>query len=425
MKKLLITLSFLGIFNAFGQAAIDIADLGATPIQKWWLDNPKRMNNSFVLANEVDATPYIQQAIDSLSRLSVNTNSLYLNTQIGTVLINDSYLINPTGLDPDTDIAIEVPKGISIVVNGSLHSNYDGVNIQFKGAYNTKNKIQIYHKQWLGVHDMAQWYVRSGETEPSDQHSVGVQFKNCRLNDSFIEAAGFNKGLEVLGDANGSVNNTFILGNMIQNRVGVALTSVNGGWANENIFIGGKVCFYGYSNRHSSIKVESAFLDVNGNGNKFYGTNLEGNLYLKYSIKDHKGYNFYDVRLESSIYAETIRFENKGSVLFGNIHYTIDKQSQYNDYDTSRTGTAYVQNSVRQSLQYGQGQLKLNATSNGLTVESEQGYFFEMKRDRARAKHSFDSNGTIEFNTKASTFKGAEGILMRNDTIYAKAFITH
>ena len=408
MIKLIYILLFTISINA--QITVDISDFGAISSNDFLNRKIPFVKASMIF--NMDASRAINDAIAYIKN----------NGGKGTIVINGDYLINPIGLNPKKDIAIDIPNGISLVVNGSLHSNYNGINIR-KKSYNSNDRIVIYHKLWKKMTKMAEWYVKAGEKEPFDKYSVGIQYVNSRHNTAFIEVQGFNKGLEILGDGDGSSSNIFTLGKMFNNRIDIDCGGVNRGWCNENIFIGGKFWFYGYINRDKSRRVESSLIRVDGNGNRFYGLNFENNKYKKYTILDFQGNNFYDVRLESSMYAETIYFKKLGSILYGGIHYNPRAIGKYNEYN-NRKGLEYVQNNVRQSLSYGRGQLKLSAFENTLELQSENGYFLIMSRDGKRGKHIFNSDGSIEFNTSKNGFLNHKSgyIYFKNGVIYAKDF---
>lgn len=140
--------------------------------------------------------------------------------------------------------------------------------------------------------------------------TIGVRLRNtvgCSI--SWPEVAGFETGVQFLGDTSGNVHNKVAAGRLANNKVNLNLHAVGAGWTNENVFTGGH--FFHYSGEAAGgsgsgmtgpaagtrhVLLSSASTSWAGpNSNKFYGAAMENVGATEFAVDfDNAGRNLFD-----------------------------------------------------------------------------------------------------------------------------------
>lgn len=107
----------------------------------------------------------------------------------------------------------------------------------------------------------------------TDTTSVGVKFRNVNHSRYRVEEViGFETGVLVEGDAYGVVGNEFSLGYLVNNKRGLVLSQINGGWTNQNLF---KIGSIRIDSGHPTAGTRWVMTGLD-NCNQFFNMNLEG-----------------------------------------------------------------------------------------------------------------------------------------------------
>jgi len=120
---------------------------------------------------------------------------------------------------------------------------------------------------------------------------VGVQLTNCNTCNITVPAIlFFETGLSCGGFSQGFAYNTVFLQYILQNKVNVNVGTNNlGGWANQNVFIGGRLAFTTsfFSGTTNAGTRNIVIGNTNGqaNNNIFINTSIEGETFPEYSIE--------------------------------------------------------------------------------------------------------------------------------------------
>lgn len=129
--------------------------------------------------------------------------------------------------------AITIPAGISVVMDSEVlyvgSSNIVAVTIGAVGASNGPVSLKLYVR-------------RNTQSDWTSEDNVGVRLYN--VNTSQVEVfsiSRFTINLQLRGEGSqGVAYNNFYLGNLTNGKVGLDLDSVDGGYVNENLFLGGR-----------------------------------------------------------------------------------------------------------------------------------------------------------------------------------------
>ncbi len=186
---------------------------------------------------------------------------------------------------------LTVPDGVDLrcVGPGRLRYTGTGTAITVNGGFYGDHRIRVYRPS-------AGWYSGSPELT-----SIGLCVKNARFTTIAVpELGNFATGIQMLGDADGCVVNTLNLGYVYQNRRGLAFSAINGGWSNQNVFVGGQIRLNSGPTPGLAGTTAVHIPADCGNGNTFVGINLEGEI-PEYTIDCQDAYNlFIGCRLEGS-----------------------------------------------------------------------------------------------------------------------------
>ena len=105
---------------------------------------------------------------------------------------------------------------------------------------------------------------------------TGIKLVNLYHCDVDLYACGFDIGCEFLGDGTGCVYNTFKPRYVFSNRVALKLNSANGGWCNQNVFIGGRIGKFSNDTFDLTGVLLTSECGYYSNSNVFYGVSIEG-----------------------------------------------------------------------------------------------------------------------------------------------------
>ena len=284
--------------------------------------------------------PYLKRSKDAYNNADVLIEAICQLSKDGggTINIDDDYLVNPDG-------TIVVPNGIVINGQGSIHTDFDGTLFRFDSHMGTQNiELNLYYK--LSNKDRAYW-IQKGDSEPRNKNSVGVEFRNCRKVNAKINAYAFTKGLYLLGENDGSVENDFDV-NLRNCRYGIYADGEKGGWVNGNKFTG-VIKVDGLYNRDKSERTESAYIVNNGVDNLFFKMMLEGAYgSAKWLYKGTKPRNYIiNCSMEKSLGAGMIDHDTNFGGLsivdcFGYTPYQIARLGWFHDPEQKIKKRGYV-----------------------------------------------------------------------------------
>lgn len=199
------------------------------------------------------------------------------------------YFPDGTYLISDT---LEIPSYVNVLCDGTIHfiGQADAVKVGTAGS-SYGRAIQIWKITGLNA---------------LNSNSAGLHLINtnaCLIVPAYI--AYFEKALILEGDGAGCQNNIIITEQIGESQKIVTLTSSNGGWCNENLFLGGR--FFSLSNPGYNVDGITITSDGNRtqNNNVFIKPNLENAenaIIIDYGLQNY----FYDVRTESVTTSLTI-----------------------------------------------------------------------------------------------------------------------
>lgn len=244
--------------------------------------------------NTTDDTAAIQAAIDAVEAL------------------NGGQVFFPRGTYKITDTLTWMQTSICVMAHNT-YVRYVGTGIAmlFDGHQQTDGHV-------IHVQTTEAW--KSG----TDTTSIGVVMKNVQWSSFTIRGIhNFETGLQLLGDAAGTVHNVIYPQRIIECKRGVRFTKINSGWANDNTFIGGVIKI-----NSGSVVSGSRYLDMtsDGNGNTFVDVTMEGSK-PQYVIECNGSNNVWvNCRFENSPTEAdgTILFgsaSQRNTILFGNNQY--------------------------------------------------------------------------------------------------------
>lgn len=206
--------------------------------------------------NATDDTPFINAAITAA-------------TAVG----DRAVLLLPAAVGFRTTATITVPPNVDLLMNtpiiyagpaGSPALVIGGPLSTTARAFRRKDKIKVRRAT------LASW------TNLAD---VGVRVYNSYWGDlQFPEVVNFTVGIQIIGDGHGAAYNNVRLGGIQDCRYGVVLTNANGGWANENVFIGGS--FTNAAATHPTI--DRVGIHITSDGGAYYNN---ANLFIKPSFE--------------------------------------------------------------------------------------------------------------------------------------------
>jgi hypothetical protein len=181
-----------------------------------------------------------------------------------------------------------IPAGMQITINDTVTITYSlwmeaGAEITYAGPTDRPALIigsgaTLLYKQRHRVRISSN--LVSGDW--LDEAHIGVLFIDQRESDIYIDhVQGFTVGAKLLGDGSGFNYNRIFLGRLLNNKIGLRLSNVNGGAAciNENLFIGGSFAVSSSSHLDKDrVGVEITSDDgqyINNNNNVFFKPSFE------------------------------------------------------------------------------------------------------------------------------------------------------
>lgn len=213
-----------------------------------------------VSVSNIDNKTQIDDALTTINNLAVNlTTDIRINLLFPHV--DDS---NGNNTYKTTGEHI-VDRKINVIMNAVVEDININPHICFnigKSGFvneNMSHKINIQR-----VSERIEW---------ENSNDIGVRFINEWNSKNVIKRCiGFSINIELVGSGNyGVAYNQFDLGYIINGCVGLNMRSENGGFTNENLFIGGEFNIYnsGIGKKRTAIKIDG------GNSNKFYAQSFE------------------------------------------------------------------------------------------------------------------------------------------------------
>lgn len=224
--------------------------------------------------NSADDTAAIQAAIDAVEDLG------------------GGEVFFPRGIYKITDTLTWTQTSICVMAH-KTYVRYVGTGIAmlFDGHQQTDGHV-------IHVQTTEAW--KSG----TDTTSIGVVLKNVQWSSFTIRGIhNFETGLQLLGDASGTVHNVIYPQRIIECKRGVRFTKINSGWANDNTFIGGVIKI-----NSGSMVVGSRYVDMSSNGN--------GNTFVDVTMEGSKAEHTIEANTSNNVWLNC-RFEEGVSILFG------------------------------------------------------------------------------------------------------------
>lgn len=138
----------------------------------------------------------------------------------------------PRAVGYRTSSPIHVPPGISVEMDAPiLFSGDDSSTAFIIGKENVANPL-LRHRLRVRKDPLSDW---------ADESSMGIQIHNansCQID--VVQVEGFTIGVQCVGSGQGFCYNEIHLGWLINNKIGLDLSSMNSGCANENLFLNGR-----------------------------------------------------------------------------------------------------------------------------------------------------------------------------------------
>jgi len=164
---------------------------------------------------------------------NINDDTQSIKNAVFACEIGDTLLI-PKAVSYKTTETIVIPASINVTMESDIC--YHGVTDEPILVVGEPNVINYAPNLFLSV-------LRNELSDWMSEESIGIRLINLQTADNVtIHKANLNTvGVEFVGDGKGFSYNTIIMGMFDRNKKQVVLTSRNtGGYANENLFIGGR-----------------------------------------------------------------------------------------------------------------------------------------------------------------------------------------
>lgn len=177
----------------------------------------------------------------------------------------------PAGFLVTSSTTTVVPAGVPVHMDNEAALIYtgSGIGLDINGwSYAAPNRL-------MGAASVRVRHPGATWDTGADTTSVGVRLRNAQFCVVDIaEVTGFETGVLMHGDGDGCCYNTITLGAIVDNKRNLRFDGVNGGWANQNLFLGG-ACRHnsGWSSYAGTVLVD---LSATGNNNVFVAISLEG-----------------------------------------------------------------------------------------------------------------------------------------------------
>lgn len=190
---------------------------------------------------------------------------------------------------------IRILPDVNFELLGGLHTNIDQPFVIIYHSFNTTHKISVYRIGGLGPENNVAKALTNSKTKDA---SAGVVLYNCRRVTLDVEACGFIEGLTLFGYGDGCVENTIFLRDLLNNKIGVAFESENGGWVTQSQFYGGRISSTDQNKEQLSASIAHL---APSDQHTFIGVNLEGTINTQqYSIYGGRFCAYINCRFEKS-----------------------------------------------------------------------------------------------------------------------------
>ncbi len=196
----------------------------------------------------------------------------------------------------------------------------------------------------------------------------------------------FSYGLKLEGDGQGVAYNEFHLGNHNDNAINLFLTEINSGWANQNLFFGGRFTLGQNGASGRIVGTRSILIGRNAdtshpNNNTFVGCSLEGE-WQEFALECWGSNNqFINCRWESSgnDNAAAFRAFDSGNFAFNNLIQggnDLENLIVTNATNTIRNNILHAQDTV---YEFADGQLNFRAVADAeyrINIDATLGRIF-------------------------------------------------
>lgn len=123
--------------------------------------------------------------------------------------------------------------------------------------------------------------VRSSTGSWLNENYIGIEIYNLyeSTDVTILRSNGFTEGVRFIGDSSGFSYNTITLGQLMNNKIAIKLTSINSGWVNENLILGGR--FQRTTGTNTTLSMFGVVITsqdgsyTNNNNNNFYKPSFE------------------------------------------------------------------------------------------------------------------------------------------------------
>ena len=168
-----------------------------------------------------------------------------------------------------TTETLHFKSGVSYIMDSPI--TYDGEGIGVVIGTNSVRTYSVELKLKVKKKEQSNW---------ENDNDIGIRINNVySSNIEIANVANFTIGVQFYADGNGVAYNNVTFGNIQNNRIGVHLSNINGGWVNENNFYGGRFwCQSSINTNKSRFGVVIESLDggyTNNNNNNFLKPSFE------------------------------------------------------------------------------------------------------------------------------------------------------
>lgn len=207
---------------------------------------------------------YMEDGIEATAPRSFPTYAAFQATLDALDTAGDKVVLQVD--DSSIDSTIMIPDNVTLWCNGIITYTGNGTGILYEGSEQVTGRIRL-RRSALNWHTGV------------DTSSIGIQFKNVLWGEfDIFDCQNFETGIDLLGDGSGTSLNTFNLGRITNNKVGMTFRGIGvDGYVNSNVFIGGVIRI-----DVAAGVAGSRYIDLTdhgagaGNGNTFIGIDLEG-----------------------------------------------------------------------------------------------------------------------------------------------------
>ena len=228
-------------------------------------------------------------ATGSYGETVITDDTAFINLAIAATPVGGTLYFPPCRRGPVSDSlggyrttsTLTIPDGINVIMDAPIYT-VSGVGIQIGNDVTkperTKNRT---YKLWAIKSVLSDW---------SSEADIGIRLQNlnsCQI--QIVQADNYTIGVQTIGDGRGFGYNTFYLGQLADNKIGLDITAKYNatvgasGWNNENLYIGGRWSSWkgsgttAYGQSRYGVRITSDGTIVNGQ-NHFYKPSFEMSL---------------------------------------------------------------------------------------------------------------------------------------------------